>query len=79
MITLSKHSPEVYIQLSFEIYNWKLDECFKDRQFIYIIVKVSKLDFYYRDLCLFNIVNQLMIRELHLTHLCHQISDFYNW
>ena len=32
-------------------------------------MKVSKLDFYYRDLCIFNIVNQLMIRELHLTHL----------
>ena len=31
-------------------------------------MKVSKLDFYYRDLCIFNIVNQL-IRELHLTHL----------
>ena len=35
-------------------------------------MKVSKLDFYFRDLCIFNIVNQLMIRELHLTHRCHQ-------
>ena len=32
-------------------------------------MKVSKLDFYYFDLCIFNIVNQLMIRELHLIQL----------
>ena len=42
---------------------------FKARQYNYIIVKVSKLDFNYRDICIFNIVNELMIRELHLTHL----------
>ena len=42
---------------------------FKARQYIYIIVKVSKLDFNYRDICIFNIVNELMIRELHLAHL----------
>ena len=40
-----------------------------NRQYIYIIVKVSKLDFNYRDICIFNIVNELMIRELHLAHL----------
>ena len=32
-------------------------------------MKVSKLDFNYRDICIFNIVDQLMIRELHLAHL----------
>ena len=31
------------------------------------------LDFYYRDKCIFNIVNQLMIRELHLTNI-HPLS-----
>ena len=46
-----------------------LSSVFKYRQYIYIIVKVSKLDFNYRDICIFNIVNQLMIRELHLAHL----------
>ena len=32
-------------------------------------MKVSKLDFNYRGICIFNIVNQFMIRELHLAHL----------
>ena len=47
MMTLSKHSPEVNIQLSFEIYNWKLDKRFKARQYIYIIVKVSPMHIQY--------------------------------
>ena len=32
-------------------------------------MKVSKLDFYYRDLCIFNIVNQLLPDP----SICHQI------
>ena len=36
-------------------------------------MKVSKLDFNYRDICIFNIVNHLMIRVASGPSICHQI------
>ena len=78
MMTSSKHRKFTF-DCHLRYLTGSKSSVFKDRQYIYIIVKVSKLDFNHRDICIFIIVYQLMIRESHLAHLFVIISDFYNW